>query len=243
MLRIPEGDYITVPELVSVGDYGRPPRISEILAILRDPDVSVNVNLLGVRLPERPNFFGTLFLRLRAMRTQTGRPHWLVFEEAHHLPPVDSGDYASLAVTERLGETLLITVHPQHIAPATLSMVDVLIAVGNSPIETLSSFATATCTPLPPLDGLESPNGSVTCWFIQSGEKPFSMHVMLGRSTRIRHHRKCTVGNMHHHSFYFRGPTGGHNLAAPNLGMFCHIARGMDEETWLFHLRRGDYSQ
>jgi hypothetical protein len=25
--------------------------------------------------------------------------------------------------------------------------------------------------------------------------------------------------------------------------MFCHIGRGIDDETWLFHLRRGDYSR
>ena len=48
---------------------------------------------------------------------------------------------------------------------------------------------------------------------------------------------------MGHHGFYFRGPLGAHNLAARNLGMFCHIARGIDQETWLFHLRRGDYSK
>lgn len=25
--------------------------------------------------------------------------------------------------------------------------------------------------------------------------------------------------------------------------MFCQIAEGIDEETWMFHLRRGDYSR
>ena len=148
-----------------------------------------------------------------------------------------------LALTERLGETLLITVHPQHVAPSILSMIDVLIVVGTSPVETLRSFTTAACKSLPSLDGFESAEGCVTCWFVQSGEGPFSMQVIPGRAARIRHLRKYAVGDMGHHSFYFRGPTHGHNLAAPNLGMFCHIARGIDEETWLFHLRRGDYSR
>ena len=238
----PEGDYLTVPELVSVGDYARPPRIAEVLAILRDPDVNVNVNLLGVPLLQRPDFFATLFLRLQTMRAVTGRPHWLVFEEAHHLVP-SIGDYAPLNITERLGETLLVTVHPHHVAPAILSMIDVLIAVGPSPDETLRSHAAATFMPAPPIEGLEFSERSVTCWFVRSGERPFSMNVIPGKAKRIRHLRKYAVGDMGYNGFYFRGPGGRHNLAARNLGMFCHVARGIDDETWLFHLRRGDYSR
>jgi hypothetical protein len=48
---------------------------------------------------------------------------------------------------------------------------------------------------------------------------------------------------MRWHSFYFRGPDGRHNLRAQNLAVFCQIGEGIDEETWLFHLRRGDYSR
>jgi hypothetical protein len=48
---------------------------------------------------------------------------------------------------------------------------------------------------------------------------------------------------MRYHSFYFRGPDGHHNLKAQNLAMFSQIAEGIDEETWLFHLHRGDYSR
>ena len=33
------------------------------------------------------------------------------------------------------------------------------------------------------------------------------------------------------------------NLRAQNLGMFIQIAQGVDDETWLHHLRRGDYSR
>lgn len=238
----PEGDYVTLPQLVSVGDGGRPPRISEVLSILRDPDVSVNINLLGVSLLERPNFFATLFLRLQTMRIQTGRPHWLIFEEAHHLVP-SIGAYAPLAFSERLGEVLLITVHPQRVAPTILSMVDVLIAVGPSPTETVRSFAEAARTSLPAADELDTPEGCVMCWFVRSGDSPFFMRVTPGKSTRIRHLRKYAVGDMGDHSFYFRGPAFRHNLAARNLAMFCHIAKGIDEETWLFHLRRGDYSR
>jgi hypothetical protein len=48
---------------------------------------------------------------------------------------------------------------------------------------------------------------------------------------------------MRYHSFFFRGPENRQNLKAQNLAVFAQIADGIDEETWLFHLRRGDYSR
>ena len=48
---------------------------------------------------------------------------------------------------------------------------------------------------------------------------------------------------MRDHSFYFRGPGDRHNLKAQNLVIFSQIAEGINEETWLFHLYRGDYSR
>jgi hypothetical protein len=44
-------------------------------------------------------------------------------------------------------------------------------------------------------------------------------------------------------SFYFRGPAGNLNLRAQNLVLFNQIAEGVDDETWLYHLHRGDYSR
>ena len=44
-------------------------------------------------------------------------------------------------------------------------------------------------------------------------------------------------------SFYFRGPEGKLNLRAQNLMLFLQMADGVDEDTWAFHLRRGDYSE
>ena len=32
------------------------------------------------------------------------------------------------------------------------------------------------------------------------------------------------------------------NLRAQNLTVFCELASGVDDDTWLYHLRRGDYS-
>jgi hypothetical protein len=45
-----------------------------------------------------------------------------------------------------------------------------------------------------------------------------------------------------HEHFFFRGPREELNLRAQNLVVFMQIAEGIDDDTWDFHLRRGDYT-
>lgn len=239
----PEGDYVTFQSLVTVGDQGRVPSIKEILRILEDPDINVNVNLLGVPLLERPHFFTELFLNLKAMRARTGRPHWFVLEEVHHLLPT-TWRQAALSLPQKLGETLLITVHPDHVEPAILAMVDVVVAVGRAPLDTFRQFAAKSGAPLSLLPNeLTSYEGDVMCWLVRGGLAPFRMRVLHGKAERLRHIRKYAVGDLKSASFWFRGPKSNHNLSASNLSLFCHIGKGIDQETWLYHLRRGDYSR
>lgn len=84
--------------------------------------------------------------------------------------------------------------------------------------------------------------GNVIAWFVQEGQ-PFEMTPQPARAERVRHLRKYAKGNLRYHSFYFRGPQGAHNIKAQNLAVFCQIAEGIDEQTWMFHLRRHDYSR
>jgi hypothetical protein len=44
-------------------------------------------------------------------------------------------------------------------------------------------------------------------------------------------------------SFYFRGPENALNLRAQNLATFLQLAAGVDDRTWLHHLREGAYSR
>ncbi|HXG05635.1 MAG TPA: phosphoglycolate phosphatase, partial [Candidatus Binatia bacterium] len=58
-----------------------------------------------------------------------------------------------------------------------------------------------------------------------------------------RHVRKYAEGELPpDRSFFFRGPAGALNLRAANLKRFCELAEGVDDGTWMWHLRRGDYS-
>jgi hydroxymethylpyrimidine pyrophosphatase-like HAD family hydrolase len=238
----PEGDYGTLRDVVALGNQWRAPSVAEVLSILEDPKVNLSINLLGLPLDDRPGFFAQLIPNLQAMRARTGRPHWIVLDEAHHMLP-DSWGHAHATLPQRLGETLLVTVHPDHVAPAVLAPVDIVVAIGAEPRETLARFARAAGKTI---DWPECPShepGTVVAWFTAAGEPPFALRPLPGSAERIRHKRKYAEGDLRWYSFYFRGPDCRHNLKAQNLSVFCQIAEGIDEETWMYHLRRGDYSR
>jgi hydroxymethylpyrimidine pyrophosphatase-like HAD family hydrolase/energy-coupling factor transporter ATP-binding protein EcfA2 len=238
----PEGDYGTLPEVLTLGSPRYAIPVNEAVAVLEDPKLNLNLNLLGIPLADRPQYFGHLFPSLQAMRTRTGRPHWIVLDEAHHMLPFDWG-HVGKALPHRLGETVLVTVHPDHLAQETLSLVDLVVLVGMSPEKRLQAFADALGLVFQWPDGLSYQRGHAVAWFARSGKPPFSMRIMASRVERIRHLRKYAEGDMRDRSFYFRGPDGRLNLKAQNLVLFVQIAEGIDEETWSFHLQNGDYSK
>jgi hydroxymethylpyrimidine pyrophosphatase-like HAD family hydrolase len=238
----PEGDYSTLQALICLGNQQRAPNVNEVLSILEDPTINLNVNLLGLRLEDRPFFLAQLIPGLQALRARTGRPHWIVLDEAHHMLPETWG-HVSSTFPRRLGETILVTVHPDHLAPAVLAPIDVVFAIGPSPEETLKRFAGAAAQHLTWPEDLDYVPGNVVAWFVSNGQPPFSMQGQLARAERIRHHRKYAEGDLRWHSFYFRGPDNRHNLKAQNLQVFSQIAEGISESTWMFHLRSNDYSR
>jgi HAD superfamily hydrolase (TIGR01484 family) len=237
----PEGDYGTLPDIITLGNQSHPVSVNEVLSMLEDPKITLNVNLLGIPLADRPELFGQLFPSLQAMRTRTGRPHWIILDEAHHMLPAEWAPVGR-ALPQHLGETVLVTVHPYHVAPTVLSLVDAIIAVGPSPQRTIQKFAEAIGKSFDWPDGLAFEKGKAVIWF-PGVEGPFSIEIIAGTAERIRHHRKYAEGNMRYRSFFFRGPDNRHNLRAHNLAIFSQIADGIDEKTWLFHLHRGDYSR
>lgn len=81
-------------------------------------------------------------------------------------------------------------------------------------------------------------------WFRESETEPFRFRITPGNTERRRHVRKYAQGQLgEDKSFYFVGPLGKLNLRAQNLILFTQIAEGVDDETWLYHLKQGDYSR
>jgi hypothetical protein len=70
------------------------------------------------------------------------------------------------------------------------------------------------------------------------------VRVFPARTEHKRHVRKYAEGELGpDRSFYFRGPDNRLNLRAQNLRLFLQVADGIDDDTWLHHLRQRDYSR
>jgi hypothetical protein len=97
--------------------------------------------------------------------------------------------------------------------------------------------------PPPEVPKAELPAGEAIGWWPRTGGQPFWFHSRPPRSERRRHVRKYAEGELPpERSFYFRGPEGKLNLRAQNLTTFLQLSEGVDDETWLHHLHRHDYS-
>ena len=239
----PEGDYSGLDWAIVLGDQGRVTTIPEVLDVLSSPGRNVVVNLLGIPLPDRPQFFAALLPRLQELRAQTGRPHWIVVDEAHHFLPHASGSTA-LTLPQECGGVILVTVHPEHVAPAVLTSMDVLLAVGGAPEEAIRGFCEATGQPAPPVPHLVIGAGEAMFWAPNTRAAPCPFRSEGPRGERRRHLRKYAAGELGpDRSFYFRGPDQRLHLRAQNLTTFLQLADGVDDETWLHHLHKGDYSR
>jgi HAD superfamily hydrolase (TIGR01484 family) len=237
----PEGDYLTLDMAVVLGGPKRAPLIEEIVDVLRDPLRNCVINLLGVAVDHRPEFFTQLTPALSDLRSRTGRPHWLAIDEAHHLLPASWEPADELSLRPR--GTLYVTVHPGSVSKKVIRTIDTLIAVGENPAQTLREFCAATFDVCPLVEAPDKlSRGEVVYWKV--GE-PKAIVVLAEppKTERLRHSRKYVEGNLGtDRSFYFRGPRGRLNLKAHNLQMFVHLANGVDNDTWLYHLRKGEYS-
>jgi hypothetical protein len=239
----PEGDYGSLEQAVVLGGSQREPLIEEVADVLRDPSRNVVVNLLGVAVAHRPESFARLLPPIAELRTRTGRPHWLVVDEAHHMLPAAWEPAAEGAMVRPHG-TIYVTVHPGSVSPAILKTLDTMLAVGERPIDKVIELCQAAGSPPPRINAPDRlPPGSALYWKVGSPETVV-VEVEPPKGERTRHSRKYVEGNMGStRSFYFRGPDAKLNLKAHNLLMFVQMGDGVDDETWEFHRRNGDYSK
>jgi HAD superfamily hydrolase (TIGR01484 family) len=237
----PEGDYSALDFAVVLGGPNRAPLVEEVIDVLRDATRNTVINMLGVSVDHRPEFFAKLLPALAELRMRTGRPHWLVVDEAHHMLPVTWQPLAELAL--RPHGTLYVTVHPGSVAEPVIDTINTLIVVGDQPDKTLEDFCKVAGHKKPKhTSGAKLAPGHALFWRTDSKEA----HVVETQKPhieRIRHSRKYVEGNLGPYSFVFRGPQNRLRLKAHNLHLFVLLADGVDEDTWTFHLRNGEYSQ
>jgi hydroxymethylpyrimidine pyrophosphatase-like HAD family hydrolase len=240
-----EGDYELFPDAVLLGNASHCPTVAEVLKALSPPSQNVVVNLLGLELEQRPVFFQTLVARIEELRGICGHPHCLIVDEAHHFiaphhapPDLHLDVYAD----DSAAGLTLITVSPESIPAKMLARINFLAIAGDEPLAALNAFCTGARLALPDVSAVRLQPGEMLGWRPGEGA-PFTFFAAPSESVRVRHRRKYAEGQLApDRSFYFRGPQDKLNLRAPNLITFLNLMNGVDSETWLHHLRQGDYS-
>ena len=236
----PEGDYDDLEGVVVLGSAERAPTVDEALDVLAAPGSNLVLNLLGVRLDDRPGFLDKLLPRLQERRTATGRPHWLVIDEAHHLLPAGL-QTAEMSMPRDVASLVLVTVHADAMAPDALKPVNVVLTPGKGAGETLQVFAKTAGVDRDVPGDIAADDDDAVCWFV--GDDPFVYRPIQPTADLKRHRRKYAEGDLEEDAFYFTGPDDRLHLRVQNLVLFAQIAEGIDDETWTWHLQRGDYEK
>jgi hydroxymethylpyrimidine pyrophosphatase-like HAD family hydrolase len=238
----PEGDYEAMPGAVNIGSERQPPTADEVLQVLARPDQSAVVSLLSLSGDDRPRYLSGLLPRLEHLRVTTGRPAWLVLDEAHHVLPASWGSVDE-AVPRAFGGLVMITLRPRRMARAALELVDTVCAIGDAPRATIREFCEMVGAREPATPDISLDKGDAVVW---ARDEPQARHIHVepSRGDRRRHRRKYALGELPpDRSFYFVGPDQRLHLRAYNLSRFLELADGVDDDTWSHHLRAGDYSR
>jgi hypothetical protein len=189
-------------------------------------------------MDQRPEVFHALLKDLQEMRARTGHPHWLFVDEVHHVLPRDHARAAQL-LPQRLNNTVFVTYQASLMLREAVEHVDYAFAVGDDPAGSLGDFTRTRGLKRQPRVEVEPGEGLM--W--HKGRTPQRIVLGATRFQHRRHRRKYTEGTLEaNEMFYFRGPDARLNLMAQNLNVFAQTARGIDDETWLYHLKRHDYS-
>ncbi len=234
----PEGDYESFGGAIVLGDATTIPTLDEVADVLDEPGRSAIVSLLGVPMHDRPAFVDALLPQLFSCRARYGRPHWIVIDEAHHVFPREQNP--DTVLPRDLYGMLAIATKPYHLATSLLESVRAVVAVGDDARRTIEE---ATGAELPE-ENSRPGESQALYWHYDAPHVATVVDTFAPQSKKQRHRRKYAQGTLApEKSFFFRGPDQKLNLRAHNLTIFVQIAEGLDEETWIYHLRRGDYAR
>ncbi len=239
----PEGDYHGMKGPIVLGTLEQPPAVEEVIEVLEDPSRSCVVSLFGAKREEQPPIFAGILRALMEHRSHYGRPHWYLIDEAHYPVPTKWEPIAELPLDD-LRSVMYITAFIDRLPEVVLRNIDLFVAIGDEPEESLAQFCDLvgeeTPEVAPPADREEH---RALAWWRRRGS-PCWFRRMPPRGEHQRHRHGYLEGDMDPDDrFYFRGPEGELNLAAQNLRIFMQLGEGVDDETWLFHLREGDYER
>ncbi len=186
------GHYSDFLPAVAIGSGERAPGTLEVLAALEKPGIHVVVSLAALAVPERPRFITELVRRLGALQESTGRPHWIVIDQAEHaLPARGLNDEIAIAPAE---STIHVASEACRLPPDLLASATAVVATGEGAGRELAALARSLEVPPPP-EPLRDPGaGEALVWSRRSGEAP--VLVALAPPERAKDRERAGVGRL-----------------------------------------------
>jgi hypothetical protein len=169
------GEYLDFNPAVVFGTRDHAPDVTEILSALEKPKVHAVVCLVAVPAAERRGFVAKLLRSLVALREETGRPHWVVIDEAQEAPTDDRvrGELAD----EPAENAIHVTSNPASLPLDILASVDLVVGRGPAAHASLVAYADAVSGPRPP-EPLRAPrDGEALVWFRRGGDAPILVEL------------------------------------------------------------------
>lgn len=232
----PEGDYLELPNVMTVGNEKSLPTMEEIETLLINPENNVVICTLSVPFTDRPAFFFKLLELLLELREKYAHPHWILVDEAHHFLNVNN---ESQPLPDRFMNFLFISNAPEQLLPEVIRRVGMIVLVGHKPAGLLKKITQAQKRKSLSAPTLEK--GEALVWDVENDKVGTTISFNLPKSRPHRHKKKYAQGDLKDKSFFFTGKEKKLNLKAGNLVMFAHIAKGIDDDTWRYHLNRKDF--
>jgi hydroxymethylpyrimidine pyrophosphatase-like HAD family hydrolase/GTPase SAR1 family protein len=237
----PEGDYLDLPGVLSIGDSTQPPVIEHVIKLLKQANESAVVCLLAIPLKDRPDYFKKLLHAVLELRWDTGHPHMIIMDEAHHMVPKEHEE-SFFNFPADFHNFLVITTKPDLICHSFLKRINIAMTIGELPDQAMSSFADLTGRNIAIPENVVFNIGEILVWQ-KGGNDARLFKSDMPIQFLFRHKRKYATGDMAENSFIFKGPDHKLNLKANNLLTFIQMAEGIDDETWIYYLQRKDYSK
>jgi GTPase SAR1 family protein len=237
----PEGDYLDLPGVLSIGDSTQPPVIEHVIKLLKQANESAVVCLLAIPLKDRPDYFKKLLHAVLELRWDTGHPHMIIMDEAHHVVPKEHEE-SFFNFPADFHNFLVITTKPDLICHSFLKRINIAMTIGELPDQAMSTFAALTGRDIAIPENVVFNIGEILVWQ-KGGNDARLFKSDMPIQFLFRHKRKYATGDMAENSFIFKGPDHKLNLKANNLLTFIQMAEGIDDETWIYYLQRKDYSK
>ncbi len=186
------GEYLEFTPAVVFGSAEHAPDVHEVLTALAKPELQAVVSLAAVPTGARPALITDLLRRLAALQQKTGRPHWIVVDDAEQaLPPRGLKDEVALPPAENMA---YVSADPGRLPADVLAGATAIVASGEGAGAALAAIAQATA-PARIAEPLRDPReGEALVWLRPRGEAP--LLVELPRIDREKARERADVGRL-----------------------------------------------